>query len=323
MLAIAAHLKETGTYTDGKAPYQRYTGGHYQARLATFVDGDQIAGNDEQYAATMALLSNLVGVPARVVLGALVPEGGIVTGADVEAWVELRVADGTWRRLPTEEFMGTQLPDPRPPQTETTYTSAVVPPPAPVPPPSTVGDPADSDLQTKVDRRRSDDGAEGFRLPGWLVGLLKYVGIPLALLLLLAVVVVALKARRRRRRRHDPDVSRRFSGGWAEVVDRARDLGISLPAHGSTRTEQARTLAAPSAYPVARAADDHVFAAGPPSEADASAYWQSVEALCRELRAARPLRRRLVAAVSPASLLPDAPALERAAAGRLGGGSCA
>lgn len=303
VLAIAAHLKENGTYTDGKAPYQRYTGGHYQARLAMFVDGDQIAGNDEQYAATMALLSNLVGVPARVVLGALVPEGGIVTGDDVEAWVELRVSDGTWRRLPTEEFMGTELPDPRPPQTETTYTTAVVPPPAPIPPPSTVGDPADSELQTKVDRNRSDEESDGFRLPGWLVGLLTWVGVPLGLLLLLAGVVVALKARRRRRRRHAPDLARRFSGGWAEVVDRARDLGISLPGHGSTRTEQALTLTAPSAYPVARATDDHVFAAAPPTEADATAYWQSVEGLCRELRSARPFGRRLVAAVSPVTLV--------------------
>ena len=40
-----------------------------------------------------------------VVLGAVVPEGGRVTGKDVSAWVELRAADGSWKTLPTEAFM--------------------------------------------------------------------------------------------------------------------------------------------------------------------------------------------------------------------------
>ena len=33
-----------------------------------------MVGNDEQYAALMALLANRIGVPARVVLGRVVPE---------------------------------------------------------------------------------------------------------------------------------------------------------------------------------------------------------------------------------------------------------
>jgi len=55
-------------------------------------------------------------VPARVVLGALVPAGGVVTGADVHAWVEIRVGDGSWRTLPTSAFMDRvdQLPVDRP-----------------------------------------------------------------------------------------------------------------------------------------------------------------------------------------------------------------
>ena len=69
-----------------------------------------MVGNDEQYAAVMALLAGEVGVPARVVLGAEVPEGGVVTGKDVSAWVELRAADGSWRTLPTEDFMSDEPP---------------------------------------------------------------------------------------------------------------------------------------------------------------------------------------------------------------------
>ena len=40
-----------------------------------FVNDQQMVGNDEQYAAVMALLANEVGVPARVVLGAVGPRG--------------------------------------------------------------------------------------------------------------------------------------------------------------------------------------------------------------------------------------------------------
>ena len=45
-----------------------------------------------------------------MVLGAVVPEGGRVTGKDVAAWVELRAADGSWKTLPTEEFMSDTPP---------------------------------------------------------------------------------------------------------------------------------------------------------------------------------------------------------------------
>ena len=70
-----------------------------------------MVGNDEQYAALMALLANEVGVPRpRGAGGAVVPEGGVVTGKDVSAWVELRAADGSWRTLPTEAFMSDEPP---------------------------------------------------------------------------------------------------------------------------------------------------------------------------------------------------------------------
>ena len=121
VLAAAEHLAE-GKYSDGVGRTERiYVAGHSAWRLSDeFVNAPQIVGNDEQYAATMALIANDIGVPARVVLGAVVPEGGRVTGKDVSAWVELRAADGSWRTLPTEAFMSTprrptRCPRPTPP----------------------------------------------------------------------------------------------------------------------------------------------------------------------------------------------------------------
>ena len=107
VLAAAEHLRSEGKYSDGVGRTERiYVAGHSVWRLSDeFVNAPQIVGNDEQYAATMALIANDIGVPARVVLGAVVPEGGRVTGKDVSAWVELRAADGSWRTLPTERFM--------------------------------------------------------------------------------------------------------------------------------------------------------------------------------------------------------------------------
>ena len=38
-------------------------------------------------------------MPARVVVGTFTPKNGKVEGRDVQAWVELRVRDGSWRIL--------------------------------------------------------------------------------------------------------------------------------------------------------------------------------------------------------------------------------
>ena len=67
-------------------------------------------GNDEQYAAAMALMANRLRVPARVVVGAVLPASGVVKGKDVTAWVELRAADGTWQTLETDRFMAHRPP---------------------------------------------------------------------------------------------------------------------------------------------------------------------------------------------------------------------
>ena len=126
-----------------------------------FVQAQQMVGNDEQYAAMMALLAGEVGVPARVVLGAEVPEGGVVTGKDVSAWVELRAADGSWRTLPTEDFMSDEPPADQLPETNTPMTGTVVPPPAPIPPPSDAGDQSDADLkERKADKKEADEEDE-------------------------------------------------------------------------------------------------------------------------------------------------------------------
>lgn len=299
VLAVAAKLKADGTYTDGEPPNEQYPAGHSLRRLADFIaKGSQMAGDDEQYAAMMAILANQLGVPARVVVGAIPEADGIVRGKDVHAWVELRAGDGSWRTLDWDKFMSTRKPQQQSPQSEQLVEGKVVPPPAPVRPPSTTGDPLDDSVDQKAHSHTAPDAGHG--IPGYLRVLLVYVGGPLLLVVLLGGVIVGVKAWRRRRRRTTGPPSRRLALGWREILDHARDFGHRAPA--GTRREQATALSAHrglSQVPaLALAADVIMFAADAPNEQSAAAYWRDVDVLRRDLSRSHGRWARLRAAVN-------------------------
>lgn len=297
VLAAAATLKAQGKYTDGVLEAEKiYTAGHHRARLADgFVNDLIMAGNDEQYAATMALVANAIGVPARVVMGAVVPADGVVRGEHVEAWVELQLADGSWHTLPTDEFMDFDRPAERPPLNEQEMSGTTVPPPAPIPPPSSLGEQTDAEL----DARQGEPDESGTSLPTWVLWVLLLVGSPLLLVALVVAVIVGVKALRRRRRLRAERVSARFVGAWRELVDAARDLGTPVPVGvGVTRREQSTTIPVPAAPLLARTADGHVFGPHEPEAPDAAAYWTQVAQERRALRSGVPWHRRARAVVS-------------------------
>ncbi len=312
VLAAAEHLRSEGKYSDGIGRTERiYVGGHGVWRLSDeFVNAPQVVGNDEQYAATMALIANDIGVPARVVLGAVVPEGGRVTGRDVQAWVELRAADGSWRTLPTERFMSTTPPADQVPETNTPMSGTVIPPPNPIPPPSDAGEQSDADLkERKATRKKADEDEEGLipGVPSWVGAVLTYVGLPVLLVGLLLGAVVGLKAWRRHRRRSAESASARFVGAWRELVDHARDLGQVVPLGPSvTRREQSVGIVSGQAGTLARRADSSVFGPRAPEEAAAATYWQSIDAERRAMSEQVTRWQRLRAAISLRSLRPGA-----------------
>lgn len=300
VFAVAEHLKREGKYSDGVIAAEKiYHAGHHVARLSEeFVNAPIMVGNDEQYAAVMALLANKIGVPARVVMGAVVPEGGEVKGSSVQAWVELQVADGTWRTLPTSEFMDTDRPAEQPPQTEQEMSGTVVPPPAPIPPPSTSGEQTDAELNSRKAKRDAGDGGL-WSLPGWVKAILIYVGGPLLLIALLLGAIVGAKLLRRRRRQTAPKVSARFVGAWRELVDHARDLGQPIPVGAAiTRREQSTSIVSPAAPQLARIADGHVFGPAAPDPNAATSFWTAVEAERRAMSSVVPRGRRFLAAVN-------------------------
>jgi hypothetical protein len=259
------------------------------------VNAPIMVGNDEQYAAVMALLANRIGVPARVVMGAVVPASGVVRGSDVQAWVELQVADGTWRTLPTEAFMDYDRPAEQLQQQEQELTGTMVPPPAPIPPPSTAGEQTDSDLQAR--RSDLDDPDDGALLPVWARRVLVWAGGPLLVVVLLAGSIMGAKALRRHRRRTADASSARIVGAWRELVDHARDLGHPVSTAG-TRREQSTGIALATAPVLARAADSHVFGPAVPDARLAASFWDDVDRARREMSAAVDRRRRALAAVN-------------------------
>ncbi|MFC7482824.1 transglutaminase-like domain-containing protein [Luedemannella flava] len=95
-----------GAYSDGTgAAGVPSRPGHGAGRVREFLAADQLVGDSEQYAATLALMLRRLGIPARVVLGAAPTQAwfaktgtgaGDVTGAMVTAWVEVAVDGVGW-----------------------------------------------------------------------------------------------------------------------------------------------------------------------------------------------------------------------------------
>jgi transglutaminase-like putative cysteine protease len=287
-----------GYFSDGLEGQTPSRAGHGADRLAALLAADQMVGDDEQYAAAMALMARQLGLPSRVVMG-FVPERSspgpvTVTGADVAAWVEIAFDGAGWVTFdPTpDEDRVPQQQSPKPRSTPQPQVQQPPPPPEepPQPPPESADDLDDEDAP-------EDDA--GLDVPWALVAA---IGLPLLALLGPVLLVLWLKARRRRRRFSFGTPSQRIAGGWAEVVDAVRDLGGTPPAR-ATRRETATALAGvDSAVALAERADAGVFGPGEPTEDEVAGYWADVRTALAGAGAAVGPWRRLRGRLSPRSL---------------------
>lgn len=296
---LTERLSHNGAYSDGYATEPPSLPGHGAYRLAQFLALPQPVGDAEQYSAAMALMADSLGLPSRVVLGVKTTRPGSETvyGRDVTAWVEIDFAGVGWYPFfPTPPTDARLLVPPRPPpQGATSRPHQYQAPVAPL-----VVSPSSGANATGV------TGPKHVNHPAPAAAASGVVAVVLALLLVLLIlgaplaVVRVLKVRRRSRRRRAPDTSAQISGGWAEVVDRARDLGTRLP-RAATRREHARVLGAAS-EPVARAADRAVFGPGRPGPEEVDEFWRKVDEVLAELERGLPAWRRARARVSTTSL---------------------
>jgi hypothetical protein len=309
--AIAAAMRSDGAYTDGgtkNSVESYYLAGHSRGRLTRFVGATQLAGNDEQYAATLALAANRLSIPTRVVMGAELPEGGVVRGRDVHAWVEVQDDTGQWIPLLSKTFLPdrNQKPNQLQSKTEQQRVGAQVPPPAGVNPPSVLQGPdqAQNAVNLKKPPKKLFDPASW---PWWLRILVLYVLLPLLVLVALYWAIRGAKEwRRNRHATHGPAV-KRVAWAWDDLMHTARTYGQKVPKR-ATRLEQAAALQRVSTgHELAVAANAHIFGPGEPDVDDAQAYWAQTKQARADLRAHCDFWRRLRADVDPRPLFARGP----------------
>lgn len=304
--AMAAALRDEGAFSDGGPEAVVPTPpGHSLARLLAFLGAPQFVGNGEQYAAALGLLARVDGIPARVVMGFRPDQRGgtvTVTGADVDAWVEVPLAGVGWvpvEPTPPED----QAPDPSiQPQARELNPEPQPPPPPQLPPDNELPrdlDAADAEAEEEDEDDEEEDDEEASAFPWGIV--VAAAGGLLALVLLPAAVIALLKFLRRRRRRGRGSQSERAHGGWREVVDRAADHGRPVPPL-ATRREAAHAVGASGAVTVADHTDALVFAGGEPSDADLTRLWEQVAEVLQDLDGQHSTIDRLRATVSLTSL---------------------
>jgi len=240
-------------------------------------------GDDEQFAAAVALLAANLGFPSRVVLGAYleptdangwtVPAcvGGECRGQNMAVWAEVQTATGVWVPIDVTPQRSTPPSPEVTQQQDPKFASDLDPERAwPISPPSSQRGSA-SDSEPPL--------TEEAGVWSWLGPLLRAVGIGLLAVMVfigpLIAIVVWKALRRRRRRRGDPQDS--IHSGWDEYLDNAVDAGLP-PLPLATRREAALTYATPHGERLAQLTDRATFSAGRTAEREAEEFWKLVKA---------------------------------------------
>jgi len=301
--AIRSYLADSGFFSHGLDDGEYSPSGHGSARLGGMASAEQMVGDDEQYAALMALMAHEVGIPARVVMGFHAgedDEGGelVATGDNLHAWVEVAFAEAGWVAFdPTPD-------EDKEPKDQTTQPKTD-PQPMPLQPPPPPKEDADEPPLVPDDREKED---EADPIPGYLGLILTIGGISLgtiAMLLAPFAIIGGLKASRRRKRREAENPADRISGGWDELMDRAVDFGRGVPT-GGTRYEQSAQLVAtleePRVHTLAVRADAGVFGPGEPTPEEIEAFWAEVDGVVGGMNARASFWKRLRAKLNLRSL---------------------
>lgn len=308
---LARYLSEEGWFSHGLEGDYPSSAGHGNRRLTELLSGTAMVGDSEQYASAMALMARELGLSSRVVMG-FVPkdETGRIskartkettrgtltefTGNDVEAWVEIRLANYGWVAFyPTPEE--TKVPDEdedlTPPDPQTLVRQ----------PPLPLSDPLRDDRRANGSAKLSGEDADeaGVSL-FWqrlarVAGRVALYGSPLWILLAACALILAFKARRLRVARTRGEPMRRVAAGWAALEELARQCGAEPS--GVTRRMRARAIAArfgmdagasDALDALAREADHASFSGEPLSARDAQRYWRDVDGVRAAMLAALP-----------------------------------
>lgn len=267
--------------------------GHTVQRLQQFLS--ERRGYCEQFAATMTLMLRGLGFDARVGVGFLpgVLRGGehVVSTRDAHAWVEVNVPGAGWVSFDPTPDRG--IPSSVPPELQ--EQEVEVP-----PPPVVTSEPEPTPF-------REDQAGEATETSRSIpVG--RFVPYVVAAL---AVCAPAIAKRIRRSRRRAGRPHHAVLGAFAELVDRAADLGFR-----STVTETQREFGtrlfrvdpededAAACAQLVGITNRTLYGPAAPTAADAHASWQALGTVLSGLRGRAPIWRRALAALDPRTLLP-------------------
>ena len=305
--AIRAGLAENGYFSHGNAGEPTSPAGHGLDRLVGMVGNGSMVGDQEQYAALMAVMVRSLGIPARVVVG-FAPTGSTggtveLRGRDITAWVEVPFDGFGWVAFdPTPSPDKPLTDDQQRTQTERREVAVEVPPALPQVMPDTVD--TDSTDQAPQDEAPPPPAAADSFMPALLLAMFGWTLLVLAVFAAPIVTILAIKSLRRRRRLAAARPADRITGGWQQLVDTAVDLGFR-PATWHTRSEVARDLAGTGVLQVdwlAPAADAAQFSPTPVDDERARSYWREVDDRSAELLGGLGFWRRWRARLSLASL---------------------
>lgn len=306
--AIRAGLARDGFFSHGRAGEPASPAGHGLDRLVGMVGSGSMLGDQEQYAALMAVMVRSLGIPARVVVGFApgTTSGDVpveLRGQDITAWVEVPFEGFGWVAFdptpsPDKPVTDTQERA----QTERRAVSVEEPPALPQIPPDTADTDA-ADQQPQEPAPPAPAESPTF-LPALVLTMLAWTAAVLALVAAPVVAILVIKSRRRRRRLAAPKPADRITGGWQQLLDTAVDTGYR-PTPWHTRTEAALDLTGAGVLQVdwlAPAADAAQFSPTPVDEDRARSYWREVDDRSAELLGGLGFWRRWRARLSLASL---------------------
>lgn len=267
-------------------------------------------GYCEQYAATMAYLSRLKGIPSRVVVGftpgTLQNDGSyLVTNKDAHAWPELYFPKTGWVRFEPTPRAGTVRPRYGVPAVSNpgeTLPPGQTPSAEPSAAPTGSANPAPPNLPDDPDDAPANPAASGGDDGGVPV-------VPLALggvALLAATPALVGAGTRRRRRGVAGDGAGRIHAAWESLADAAEDAGYALreadsPRGAARRLVAAASLSGPVADEVRRLATAEERARYARTVPSADGLDDSVRGVRKAMIAALPRWSRLRATVFPAS----------------------
>jgi hypothetical protein len=302
---IVKKLNENGASSDDpnfKDQFDTRPGHHARRLQGMAEEGGVLIGNDEQYAPIAALMARSLGVPARVVMGFKVPEDSspsrpsAITGADVQAWIEVDIEGVGWVPAGLIEPSNPK-PQVRPKPVSSQQSTDPPPPPPTVPP--TEDDEVEANKVKCGDGEESTDGSassgtgseagesasgadcppppdEGLSIPRWVFVAAGATLLPIAVLAAFTGLIAGLKSRRRSRRRTTGAPSTRVDGGWHEMIDLASDMGSPIPVL-ATRNEGAQLMGVDAAVGLARHADVGIFGPTDLTEDWVEHYWADVD----------------------------------------------